>query len=254
MSAACVLTLFFCVPSSALAEEARTIVSRDHYAPQFSPDGKNLLVTGEKMRGLSEVSIETGKTSALLTEERVGVKARYLADGRVAFKAKRAGAMHSLVRNASGTIEELNQEEPTVFAYHDHIYLRTPVGLHRISSGDRFFAPKLSTDGNKVAYTGIATGVHVYDLLTGTRTHLGPGTAPSWSPDSRTLAYERTEDDGHNVVASDIWLWDAATGSRAFTVTDGRHERRPAWSPDGLAIAFDNDRGSILIQNTEAAR
>jgi hypothetical protein len=252
-STACVLAFTLSTASSAVAKPATKVAEKNFYAPKFSPDGMRLLVTGERMHGLSEVVIADGKAQLLVDEERVGVKARYTTDGRVSFKAKRAGSIRSLVLNVAGAEEELTVAEPAAFMHKGHIYLRTPVGLHRLSSGDRFFSPTLSPDGSKLAYTGLATGVHVYDVVTGTKTLVGPGTAPTWSPDSQTLAYERTEDDGHNIVASDIWLWDARRGSRALTATDDRHERHPAWSPSGQQIAFDDDRGAIFIKGMEVS-
>ncbi len=252
-ASAALLALTLGSVSQAHAKPARQVAAQDSYAPKFSPDGMRLLVTGVRMHGLSEIEIAGGKTQLLVNEERVGVKARYTSDGRVSFQARRAGSMRSLVLNSVGAEEELSVAEPAAFMHRDHIYLRTPVGMHRLSSGDRFFAPTVSPDGSKVAFTGLATGVHVYNLVTGTKTLVGPGTAPTWSPDSQTLAYERTEDDGHNIVASDIWLWDARSGSRAFTTTDDRHERHPAWSPNGQQIAFDDDRGAVFIADTEVS-
>jgi Tol biopolymer transport system component len=252
-STAFVLAFTLSSASSAIAKPATKVAEKNFYAPKFSPDGMRLLVTGERMHGLSEIVIADGKAKVLVDEERVGVKAQYTAEGRVSFKAKRAGSMRSLVLTTGGTEEELDLPEPLAFMHRDHIYLRTPVGVHRLSSGDRFFAPKLSPDGSKVAFTGLATGVHVYDLNTGAKTLVGPGTAPTWSPDSQTLAYERTEDDGHNIVASDIWLWDVRGGSRALTTTDARHERHPAWSPNGQQIAFDDDRGAVFITGSEVS-
>lgn len=250
---ACLLAFTLSTASYAVAEPATKVAEKNFYAPKFSPDGMRLLVTGARMHGLSELVIADGKSKLLVDEERIGVKASYTSDGKVSFRAKRAGSIRSLVLTSAGTEEEVSVAPPKAFMHRDHIYLRTPVGMHRLSSGDRFYGPTLSPDGSKLAYTGLATGVHVYDLVTGTKTLVGPGTAPTWSPDSQTLAYERTEDDGHNIVASDIWLWDARSGSRALTTTDDRHERHPAWSPSGQQIAFDDDRGAVFITTAEVS-
>ena len=67
---------------------------------------------------------------------------------------------------------------------------------------DRFFDPQLAPDGRSVAFVGLATGVHVVELDSGRVRHAGPGTRPTWTPDSRWVIYERTEDDGEDVVGS----------------------------------------------------
>tara|TARA_R110002073_G_scaffold303128_2_gene471223 strand:- start:6753 stop:7535 length:783 start_codon:yes stop_codon:yes gene_type:complete len=244
----CILgTLLASSLASANEPVATEVAKGNLVAPQFSPDGTRLLVTGERMHGIAEVTIATGDVRWHLDEARVGVHSHYLADGSIGFRAKRAGRMRDLTRTAAGKISESPKPKANVFAHGDKIYLRTASGLEKISSGDRFFAPKLSPDATKIAFTGLATGVHVYDIASRSQTRIGAGTSPAWSPDSRSIAFERTEDDGHNIVGSDVWIWTEGARATALTSTDARIERHPSWSPDGSKIAFDNDKGSIFI-------
>ena len=165
----------------------------------------------------------------------------------MSFQAKRAGKTRSLKIDREGNITGVALPESKVFAHGDKIYLRTGGATISVGSGDRFFSPKLSPDQSKIVFTGLATGVHVYDIASRRQTRVGPGTAPSWSPDSKSLAFERTEDDGHYIVGSDLWLWDSERGARALTHTSRRKERNPSWSPDGKQLAFDDDEGSIYL-------
>lgn len=252
---ACVLALTL-PSSSALADEPtiKTVAKGSFVAPQFSPDGTHLLVTGERMHGIAEISIASGDVRWHLDEARVGVHSRYLEDGSIGFRAKRAGRMRDLALTRTGAITERHEQKPTVFAHGDKIYLRGASGVTKVGEGDRFFAPILSPDGNKIAFTGLATGVHVYNIATQTQIRVGAGTSPAWAPDSKRLAFERTEDDGHNIVGSDLWVWTEDAGATALTNTDGRIERHPSWSSDGKRIAFDDDKGAIFIATLRSSR
>ena len=215
-------------------------------APRFSPDGETLLVTGPDWRGLWLVGVGGGDPRLIADDDRAGLTARFLADGRVAFDARRAGAMRTLAIDEGGNHREVAAAEPAAFAHEDRIYVRTAGGVVRVGTGDRFFAPTMSPDGRRVAFVGLQTGIHVHDLETGATEHLGAGTAPVWSPDGSALAFERTEDDGHAIVASDIWVWSGGEAIAAIA-HPRRIERRPAWSPDGRQIAFDDDAGAIYV-------
>ena len=84
--------------------------------------------------------------------------------------------------------------------------------------------------------------------------HVGRGTAPAWSPDSKRLAFERTEDDGHDIIASDLYIFDlAAARITAVTATDRITERRPSFSPDGSRIAYDDGEGGIYVGRLEVS-
>ena len=227
----------------------RLVAEGGYQAPRFSPDGETLLVTGPDWRGLWLID-RKGEALRIATDDRAGLTARFLADGSVAYQAKRAGAIRTIAIDAGGTARGIDEPEAAAFAHGDRIYVRTADGVIRVGTGDRFFGPVMSPDGRRVAFVGLTTGIHVHDLDTGATEHLGAGTAPAWSPDSGALAFERTEDDGHEIVASDIYVWRG--GEPAAALADPhRIERRPAWSPDGRALAFDDGAGAIYISEVQ---
>jgi dipeptidyl aminopeptidase/acylaminoacyl peptidase len=232
----------------------RTIARGGHLAPRFSPDGRDLLVSGERFAGLSLLGLD-GRARRLVDDAGAGVDARFLADGRVAFSARRAGERRTFLvgeQTAARLAAAGELPEPIAFTRDDVLYLRRGGGLVTVGAGDKFFGARPSPDGRRVAFLGLTTGVHVVDLATLRVTHLGSGTAPAWSPDGRFLVFERTEDDGHDVVASDLWLYEPGRrGLARLTATDALLERRPAFSPDGRSLAFDDDRGMILVADLE---
>jgi hypothetical protein len=116
--------------------------------------------------------------------------------------------------------------------------------------------PALSTNGRSLAFRGyyqpFAEGdyaVHVLNIRCGTWlrvTRKGSGTSdPSWSPDSRWIAY--TSGGG------EIWKV-RASGGRPVRLTrrHGVGDSLPAWSPDGLRITFvriEHERGQVWVMS-----
>ena len=69
---------------------------------------------------------------------------------------------------------------------------------------------------------------------------------------ARRIVFERTEDDGHDIVASDIYSYAIAPRRlERLTTTDGMIERRPSFAPDGVRIAFDDNVGNVLVGRLE---
>ena len=234
-----------------------TVVARgDYMAPRVAPDGTSVLVTGLKYRGLALVDLDDGGVSTLVTDDRAGLSARFLDDSRVLFSARRAGALRQMIVDRTGAVRAATTRELgglLAVARGDRVYVRDPAGqLRTAATGDRFFAPLPSPTGEWVAFQGLATGIYLYRRRDGALVHVGRGTAPAWSPDGDRLIFERTEDDGHAIVGSDLFLYDLERAQQVrLTRTPARIERRPSFGPSGRAVVFDDDQGVIFQARLE---
>ena len=114
-------------------------------------------------------------------------------------------------------------------------------------------APSWSPNGKRIAFGravgGGGSAIYVVAASGGVARRIGPGQAPAWSPDERTLAFTRTNCRGcsprlHTMLAD---------GSRVTRLTrpselsEVNEDAEPDWSPDGRSIAYsvccDRDRG-----------
>jgi Tol biopolymer transport system component len=105
--------------------------------------------------------------------------------------------------------------------------------------------PVWSRDGRRVAYGRCAASggckIGIVDVRTGKATLSHRGSAPSWAPDARRLAFVagNTEEEWGRLSTV------PATGGRATHIARRLVVDAPTWSPDGRHIAFVALRGVL---------
>lgn len=131
---------------------------------------------------------------------------------------------------------------------HRHLYAFLPgaTAAVPVTTGDWDDQdPAISPDGTRVAFVSNRDGawdLYVLWLATGELVRLTdtPGYEghPTWSPDSRWLAYEAYDDGDF-----DIWIIPADGSQAPLQLTNhAAMDLSPAWDPGGRRIAFASDR------------
>ena len=130
-----------------------------------------------------------------------------------------------------------------------------------------------SPDGSRIIYSttaglGMGSDTWLMNSDGSGMTHLfnNPGGAQSiaalftWSPDGKTIAYERLSDSPTPFLPAGLWIMNT-TGGQQYRMADadGGHGYPPVWSPDSRKIAFvartnvGNHQADLQMQSLQCA-
>ncbi|MDE3053851.1 MAG: PD40 domain-containing protein, partial [Gemmatimonadota bacterium] len=119
----------------------------------------------------------------------------------------------------------------------------TPARAYPLEHPTYFYAPAWSPDGTKILFTDAETNLWVLDLKTGKESHVDQDNytwpdrslAPTWSPDSRFVAYmKRLKGSQFHAV----FVYDVASGA-THQLTDGLSDViDPVWDKSGKYMLF----------------
>ncbi len=228
------------------------------YEPVFTKDGRRIIFRVDEYRGMkkySSMAIQTigvKKVDYIVKNVRFLSPATRLKNESIIYRKDKDIKAYNMNRKESiqsGGVDE-------TFAYIEG----QKIVVHK--NGERKeLAPlgdgnyiwfSLSPDKARMLFTLAGAGTFITDLEGKVQVKLGIANAPKWSPDGKWIAYMVDEDDGHTMIASDIWIA-SSDGKLRFrlTQTDDSIEMFPDWSPAMDKIVFDTFDGKIAYVNIE---
>ena len=230
------------------------------YAPEWSPDGGALLFRATRLDGVRRehavavLDLASGETT-MLSDWRGSMPTlpRWSADGTQALLLDASGDVDRFptgrepvaARASASGPAFLLAESGTVAADAADARPLAPLGDTRLLN----LTP--SPDRQRLAFEAMGGNLYVANADGSELVDLGAGHRPTWSPDGRWVAFMRTEDDGHALLAADLWAA-RADGSETVRLTDfSGLEMNPSWSPDGQRIAFDDGQTVYLLPVSE---
>lgn len=222
-------------------------------APRWSPDGLQLMFSKPGYNGVYTMGVDGGLINQVTDREGAGFKAKWGDDGNIETHANtgETQAFKSDGTPVDAAAYENDSSLVGAFTKDDTVYLRKAPGEapQAITDGDdRYYGGVLSPDGKYIAYNGLSTGLYIKPVDgSGPPVSLGEGYSPSWLPDGSGVVYNISQDDGHNITGSDLFLAtpDGSTISN-LTQTDDVAELNPTPSPDGTHITYEID-GVIYV-------
>ncbi|MDI6851371.1 MAG: hypothetical protein QMD82_05485 [bacterium] len=143
--------------------------------------------------------------------------------------------------------------EAKLFAFQedDQIYLIDWDGnKKKITDDGVFFAPLFSPNGRFIAYNEISKGIFIYDIGSGESIFVSKGNNPSWSPDGNLLIFNISQDNGYDIISSEIYVYSVAEKFvKKLTSSKDVSELKPFFSPDGKRVYFCTPEGSLGYVN-----
>lgn len=218
------------------------------YGLAVSPDGSRLGLKRMDTKGMQTpilLDLASGSERPLHEPVPLAGQVSFSADGRTAFTIGR-----ELLVTDGSTIERFDlgyyaniapiSPDAAAVAYNDaddqiHIrYLRTGLDVRVTTGPGGYFNPQWSPDGTRLLISALGGRMVVYDLSSRKTYSLGTGRHPTWSPDSRTVAFASLTHEGTRLVNADLHAVGYAGGvPTRLTFTDGVCEMDPGFAPDG---------------------
>ncbi|MCA0389286.1 MAG: hypothetical protein LCH52_12425 [Bacteroidetes bacterium] len=120
--------------------------------------------------------------------------------------------------------------------------------------GQRCINATLSPDGSRIAFEILGGNLYLINSDGSGLVDLGRGYRAAWSPDSKYISYMLTEDDGHFITGSELYIVKTdGSGKKMITNSTDKIEMNPSFSADGKSIYFDNATdGAIYKMEVEA--
>lgn len=210
----------------------------------LSPDGESVALSHPGYDRLSVIAAVGGEAREVATGERSGFEPVWQLDGsalgvRVAGQTSTAVPIRAVDLHGETTAPvALPQRVRVRVSDAGSIVLRQSDGSEETIAppGDRYFAPRISSNERWVVFQGLSTGLYLYETRRGETYHLGNGSHARF--DGERMVFERLQDDGHEITAGDLYLADLSGDAPRIAplVVSDAIERAPSLAGNRLAF------------------
>ncbi len=240
------------------------IVTTQAKFPSISPDGQKILLfapeTDAAPRKLLRWTPKTDELQELMSGQNVSMFVTWDDADNISMRQADKpffGDSRLLKLRLENKSAALRAKKPLadskLFAYDDDDIIilarKDTKTLQAISdvNADRYYAPIVSPDEKFVVFSGLTTGVHIFDVEKNAVVYIGAkGTDPSFSPDGRYLIYGETSDDGNDYTSGNLIIVDLQKHSRRALANPSKEIRlRGTLSKDASFVAYETAKGAV---------
>ncbi len=207
------------VASFARLVDVATVTDGDFIDVSLSPNGQQVALSHALYAGLSIATVQGDGSSRVLREgERSGYAPVWRADSAaigmrspeqtgtaVPTFAMGLDGSEAAPIGGGGRRARIDEDGAVI------VYGAQQDELRLAPAGDSYFEPVVSEDGGFVAFRGLSTGLYVHRVADGATFMLGQGAHARF--DGAHLVFERVIEDGHQAIASQLYLVDLHSDS-----------------------------------------
>ncbi len=232
------------------------------YKFSWSADGKEIIyrvkkfIEGKEYGAIEKVDVFTGRIEQIFGFKRdvhpphwsytpAGVCISFISQG----ERKNIPLNRKMSRKLLAHRSVKPHATKILYFHNDNIWIMNEDGTQKKQlTVDIGFDPVWAPNRNKIVYSKWDNLI-VINPDGDQKVDLGRGINPSWAPDSKKIVYQITEDDGHKITGSNLYVINADGSGRAqLTDTTDEFEFEPSWSPQGDKIVYRSDvNGQIYV-------
>ena len=221
----------------------------------WSPDSRkiafrsNILVRRRKQTTIKYVDIPTGRVERLVDYDRDFSTPRWITNDVLSFMHQNEAKTVSIADKSLKKPEHDQPQRNICLFSNKGYYVKKPnqtVQLLEALKGQTFNV-SFSRDGTQILFEKPDGNIYILSDALREPKLITAGQMSALSPDDKYIAYATPEDDGYQIVSSDIFICDInGSNKQKITQTAGELEMRPHWSPEGDQLACDSN-GKIII-------
>ncbi len=241
-----------------LSNNQTSVVSNEAgagYNPLFTNDGEVLyrtfkIETGRKYHSLNLYNYNSLERKNIINHKRKLKLPNQIINNELLTVENSSVKM----KKVSNDTEGLSESKKAVYVFDNNLILVTEDGQSNLNPLGKgiYVWETLCNNNQNILFTYENKGAFLCDLEGNIILNIENAHYPRLSPNGKYISYMIDKDNGHNYVASDIFVYSLEENkSYQITKTEALIEMYPEWSNDGRKLIFNTDSGDLFISELQ---